>query len=107
VALHLRLLLDHSLLEVFTGNGQALTTRVYRGATPHADPGCEDLGIDFLALGGDGALERMAAWEVRSCWREESAGGGLACLDGLTGKLDGLQLAPSALPAQDAAIFAL
>lgn len=64
-ALHLRVILDHSLLEIFTGNGQALTTRVYRGAPPSADP-----GIDFLSVGGSATIEHFNAWELDTIWKE-------------------------------------
>jgi sucrose-6-phosphate hydrolase SacC (GH32 family) len=64
--LALRIILDHSLLEVFTGSGQVVTTRVYRGqpATP------EDTGIDFLSFGGSAELASMHAWELESIWSD-------------------------------------
>lgn len=62
--LALRCMLDHSLLEVFCGTGQVITTRVYRGAPPK--PG--DVGIDFLSLGGATEVQQMKAWEVGCIW---------------------------------------
>lgn len=62
--LALRCILDHSLLEVFCGTGQVITTRVYRGAPPSP----EDLGIDFLSLGGATEVQQMHAWEVGCIW---------------------------------------
>lgn len=62
--LALRLILDHSLLEVFCGTGQVITTRVYRGAPPTP----RDLGIDFLSLGGATEVSQMQAWEVACIW---------------------------------------
>ncbi|KAF8056761.1 hypothetical protein HT031_006259 [Scenedesmus sp. PABB004] len=63
--LALRLLLDGSCLEVFTGTGEVLSTRVYRGspAPGHAGP-----GVEFVALDGDALLERAAAYEMASIW---------------------------------------
>lgn len=43
--LELRILLDNSCLEIFTGTGEVLTTRVYRGQPP---PGA-DAGIVYHA----------------------------------------------------------
>eukprot|EP00892_Ulva_mutabilis_P009472 jgi/Ulvmu1/6898/UM031_0104.1 len=67
--LALRCLLDHSLLEVFCGTGQVITTRVYRGEPPAA----EDIGIDFLSLGGATELRQMKAWEVGCIWDSPQA----------------------------------
>eukprot|EP00775_Hariotina_reticulata_P002344 gene2344-2651_t len=63
--LALRLLLDHSVLEIFTGTGEVLSTRVYRGSPPH---GHADAGIEFVALDGEATLERVAAYEMASIW---------------------------------------
>lgn len=62
--LALRIILDHSLLEIFTGSGQVVTTRVARGAPPQL----EDVGIDFLCFGGQAELASMHAWELASIW---------------------------------------
>jgi Glycosyl hydrolases family 32 C terminal len=64
-ALALRVLLDHSLLEVFTGSGQVITTRVYRGAPPAP---ARDAGLDFLSFGGAAELVVMNAWEMATIW---------------------------------------
>ncbi|KFM23987.1 Beta-fructofuranosidase, insoluble isoenzyme CWINV6 [Auxenochlorella protothecoides] len=62
-ALHLRILLDHSCLEVFTGTGEVLSTRVYRGTPP---PGTGP-GIDLICFGaGPAHLRSLAAWELRA-----------------------------------------
>ncbi|KAF6258531.1 hypothetical protein COO60DRAFT_1107801 [Scenedesmus sp. NREL 46B-D3] len=62
--LALRLLLDASCLEIFTGSGEVLSTRIYRGSPPH---GHADAGIEFVALDGDARLDRVAAYEMSSC----------------------------------------
>ncbi|WIA41557.1 hypothetical protein OEZ86_008923 [Tetradesmus obliquus] len=62
--LALRLLLDASCLEIFTGTGEVLSTRIYRGSPPH---GHADAGIEFVALDGDARLDRVAAYEMASC----------------------------------------
>ncbi|KAL4419945.1 hypothetical protein ABPG75_007043 [Micractinium tetrahymenae] len=91
----LRVLVDGSALEVFTGSGEVLSTRVYRGSPPTsagtakaeaaavegpaaaAEPvaaaaaeasGC---AIAVVALGGAALLESAAAWEMCSCWDGE------------------------------------
>lgn len=62
--LHLRVLVDHSCIEVFTGTGEVLSTRIYRGKSPDE----EQCGIDFMAFGGTAVLERVSAYEVGSAW---------------------------------------
>ena len=74
--LGLRVLIDHSVLEVFASNGETLTTRVYRGALPEGGawrccccpsqcPDAWNLGL--LSL--DGASEAdVDAWEMSSIW---------------------------------------
>jgi hypothetical protein len=63
--LHLRILVDHSCVEVFTGTGEVLSTRIYRGAPPE---GSEAAGVDLVAFGGAAAVRRMEAWELGSAW---------------------------------------
>jgi beta-fructofuranosidase len=63
--LALRIILDHSLLEVFTGTGQVITTRVYRGAPPTSDA-----GIDFLSFGGSAEVASLNAWEMSTIWQD-------------------------------------
>jgi len=65
--LHLRILVDHSCVEVFTGTGEVLTTRIYRGRSP--DP--SKPGIDFVSFGGHALLEHVSAYQVSSCWRNK------------------------------------
>lgn len=65
--LHLRVIVDHSCVEVYTGSGEVLSTRVYRGIGYAQNP-C-DPGIDFIAFNGTAVLERVSAWEMGSAWR--------------------------------------
>lgn len=102
--LHLRVLLDHSLLEIFTGNGQTLTTRVYRNCPLGTDP-----GIDFLSIGGM-AKVNLAAWEMSTIWQEPQVAKTpkAASLSGLTGKIEALDigqdLAQGAEPLSNASV---
>ncbi|EFJ50995.1 hypothetical protein VOLCADRAFT_88180 [Volvox carteri f. nagariensis] len=80
--LRLRVFLDASCLEVFTGSGQVLTTRVYRGHAPHvkqpdhhrqppdqqqhADP-----GIEVWSVGGSCSLDDLHAYEMDTAWLRE------------------------------------
>lgn len=68
--LHLRIFVDHSCIEVFTGTGEVLSTRVYRGRQPLVD-GETDAGIEFVAFGGAAILEKVSAYEVESAWEEK------------------------------------
>ncbi|KAJ9506637.1 hypothetical protein QJQ45_018294 [Haematococcus lacustris] len=61
--MHLRVLLDASLLEVFTGGGEVLTTRVYRGVGP---PG-SGAGIELVSVGCSTEVLRLAAYEMDNC----------------------------------------
>jgi hypothetical protein len=78
--LELRLLLDGSVLEVFTGTGQVLATRVYRGS-PWAAAGAagggaanaSGTGIEFFSLDGDATLARVEAYEMASIWGAQEA----------------------------------
>jgi beta-fructofuranosidase len=74
--LHLRVLLDHSVLEVFTAGGEVLTTRVYRGSPPPEQQ--QDAGIDFVAYGGAAAIARLEAHEMGSMWKEDAVAAGQA-----------------------------
>jgi len=82
----LRILLDDSVLEVFTGSGEVLTTRVYRGTAPavaqlqqqqqeqqqqqmQQQQQLGDAGIEFFALDGDATLELAEAHEVATIWQ--------------------------------------
>jgi hypothetical protein len=65
--LHLRVIVDHSCVEVYTGTGEVLSTRVYRGQAPED---ATDAGIDFVAFGGAAIVEEVSAWEMGSAWRQ-------------------------------------
>jgi hypothetical protein len=75
--LGLRLLLDHSLVEVFTSTGEVLSSRVYRGDTADpapvapgtAAPACNG-AVELLAWGGCRPAA-AAAYEMNSIWRPE------------------------------------
>lgn len=69
--LELRILLDHSCVEIFTSTGDVLSTRVYRGSAP---PGA-DSGIDFVSFGGSATISRVAAYEMSTIWKAEVAAG--------------------------------
>ena len=68
----MRVLIDHSCLEIYLSSGEVLSTRVYRGQQP-AD---SDAGIDFVAFGGTARVEvtvwprtGVAAWQAFvNCW---------------------------------------
>lgn len=66
--LYLRIILDHSCLEIFTGSGEVLSTRVYRGGP--IDEG--DSGLDFVSFGGRANLVSAVAYEMRSIWTEDA-----------------------------------
>jgi hypothetical protein len=72
--LHLRVLLDHSVLEVFTAGGEVLTTRVYRGSPPPEQQ--QDAGIDFVAYGGSATITRLEAHEMGSMWKDDAVADG-------------------------------
>ena len=75
--LSLRLLVDGSLLEVFTDGGEALATRVYRNSsssTTAAEPCSSSSGSTKLqvgAFGGAAQLRSCSIWEMESCWVED------------------------------------
>ncbi|EFN52585.1 hypothetical protein CHLNCDRAFT_58794 [Chlorella variabilis] len=68
--LHLRILVDHSCIEVYTGTGEALSTRIYRGPAPE---GCADAGISFLAFGGTAHIKHCVTFEMGSAWQQPEA----------------------------------
>jgi len=68
--LELRIFLDASCLEIFTGDGQVLSTRVYRGPAGAADA---DPGIDLVSLGGHARVARVAAYQMSTIWEAECA----------------------------------
>jgi hypothetical protein len=63
--LHLRILVDHSCVEVYTGTGETLSTRIYRGQAPE---GATDAGISLLAFGGTALVRRCSCYEMGSAW---------------------------------------
>lgn len=65
--LELRILIDHSCIEVFCGGGEVLSTRVYRGIPPIG----ADAGIDFVAYGGFARLARVMAFEMNPIWKSD------------------------------------
>lgn len=67
--LHLRILVDHSCVEVYTGTGETLSTRIYRGQAPE---GATDAGISFLAFGGTALVRRCSCYEMGSAWEHPS-----------------------------------
>eukprot|EP00887_Chlorella_sp_A99_P000132 scaffold16.g132.t1 len=64
-SISLTVFVDESSLEVYTGDGQVLTTRVYRGQPAR---GCS---ASIVATGGVAVVERARAWELDSAWGEE------------------------------------
>ena len=96
--LQLRLLLDATLLEVFTWEGEVLSTRVYRGRPPTfltpataagvmegegvagrltevrlGQPGAavgaaSACGIDVVSMGGESLVTHLACFEMASIW---------------------------------------
>lgn len=77
--LALRVFLDYSLLEVFTGEGEVLTTRVYRGAG-------EGSGLELISVDGPTRVLHAAAFEVRPAFGGEDGG------EEVVGRLRGLPL---------------
>ncbi|KAK9810230.1 hypothetical protein WJX72_007025 [[Myrmecia] bisecta] len=63
----MRILLDHSCIEVYLGSGEVLSTRIYRGHPPRG----ADAGIDFVAYGGTAKVDRVEAWEMRDIWTRD------------------------------------
>lgn len=65
--MQMRVLLDHSCMEVYLSSGEVLSTRVYRGYPPDG----ADAGIDFVAYGGSAEVKRAEVWEMRSIWKRD------------------------------------
>jgi len=64
--LRLRVLVDHSAVEVFASSGEVLTTRIYRGAVPSEST---DAGLALVsACGTSRASARV--WAMGSIWGE-------------------------------------
>lgn len=95
-ALHLRVFVDHSCVEVFTGSGEVLSTRIYRGQRPeHA----VDPDISFVAFGGPARVVRCSAYEMDGAWQAatSTAGAGMA---GASPKAANLKAAAAAAAAR-------
>lgn len=67
-SLTLRILIDHSLVEVFTELGQTLTTRVYRAGPPDQ----ADQRLFLVSIGGASKATDIEIHEMGSIWTEES-----------------------------------
>lgn len=77
--LELRVFVDASAVEVFTGCGQALSTRVYRGAPPAGAPAAaEGPRLRLLSLGGPCTLATAEVHRVGSGWLRGEADAPLA-----------------------------
>lgn len=63
---HLRVLQDHSCLEVFAGTGEVLSTRIYRGDLPE---GADN--ISFVSFGGPAVVQHVEYHEMGSIWRDD------------------------------------
>ncbi len=59
--LKLRVLLDHSAIEVFAADGVPLTSRIYPSRP-------DSLGVGVLAEGGMARLQALEGWPMRSIW---------------------------------------
>lgn len=72
---HLRILVDHSAVEVFTGAGEALTTRVYRGEAPQGVTTSPVL----VSHGGITSVRSLRGHDMGSIWlRQEDIPAGAA-----------------------------
>lgn len=67
-SLTLRILIDHSLVEVFTEMGQTLTTRVYKASPPPP----ADERLFFFSLGGSSKATDVTSHPMGSIWTKES-----------------------------------
>jgi sucrose-6-phosphate hydrolase SacC (GH32 family) len=65
--LHLRIFVDHSSIEVFTGTGECLSTRIYRGRGPNPN----NPGIEFISFGGQATIDSCECYEMVSCWKNK------------------------------------
>ena len=63
-SLKLRILIDHSLVEVFTEMGQTLTTRVYKAGPPEQS----DERLFLFSLGGGSRATAVEIHEMGSIW---------------------------------------
>lgn len=61
----MRILLDHSCVEVFLSTGEVLSTRIYRGEPPDA----HEPGLAFVAFGGSARIHHLEVWQVATIWK--------------------------------------
>lgn len=87
----LRMLVDHSCLEVYSSSGEVLSTRVYRGKPPPD----ASAGINLVSYGGTAKVDRVVAWEMGNCF--DSSDKRAAMASGVFGKgVEPLMLSPAA-----------
>lgn len=69
-AARVRVLVDGSAVEVFTGCGTVLSFRAYRGRDGDGDDGNDNEGDGSLLLSGplDAAATDVSVWRMRPCW---------------------------------------
>ena len=60
----MRILLDHSCVEIFLSTGEVLSTRIYRGQPTGPEP-----GLELIAFGGSARVQHIEAWHVASIWK--------------------------------------
>ena len=65
-ALHLRIFVDRSIVEVFANDKQCLTLRAYPSRADSA-------GVSLFARGGAAQLRSLKVWQMRSVWSELKA----------------------------------
>jgi beta-fructofuranosidase len=63
--LELHVFVDHSVVEVYTNQGQCLTRVI--------DAGPDDKGVEVFAKGGDGTIQSLEAWPMTSIWADQGA----------------------------------
>ncbi|KAK9813362.1 hypothetical protein WJX73_002296 [Symbiochloris irregularis] len=63
--LKMRVLLDHSCVEVFLSTGEVLSTRIYRGEPTGPEP-----GLELIAFGGNARIGALEAWKVNTIWKQ-------------------------------------
>lgn len=61
----MRVLLDHSCVEVFLSTGEVLSTRIYRGEPTGPEP-----GLELIAFGGSARVAQLEAWKVNTIWKQ-------------------------------------
>ena len=66
-SLKVRLLLDHSCVEVFTEFGQSLSTRIYRADSPQG----ADERLHVFSMAGPAKASSISVHTMRSIWKVE------------------------------------